>query len=210
MKPYQFIGYWGYGSEDELSVLLNQVETLQLNNVKTFQATFLHSRVIYIGNSFPTFPPNTIAGISASGISTSFDAWVNLSANNSLILAREPFGRVPLYWTQRSQVIWFASQLQLLLPILESPEISIPGLYAYSCFSYVPTPLTPVKKIFAVPAGTELIWQSDSSSGKIFPPQSKSIYPWRESPKQITDEDIAVSQLQTLIKKCNCKNKLLI
>ncbi|MBD6615201.1 asparagine synthase [Komarekiella sp. 'clone 1'] len=200
--PHHFIGYWGYGAQRELETLLTSVEmhaTTPINQLSQ-QENCLHPiwNVAYVGlgkNSLPL--QNQIAAISASGIFTAPDAWVSLQANNCLILGREPFGKVPLYWTQQGQVIWFASQLQLLLQILKQPEVSIPGLYGYSCFSYVPTPLTPVAQVFAVPTGTELVWHNEQSS--VLPkPQSKKIHSWWEASEQLTEE-AAATQLQTLL-----------
>ncbi len=140
-----------------------------------------------------------VAALSASGLFTSPDAWVSMRLNDCLILGREPFGKVPLYWFLCGQVIWFASRLQLLLPIVK-PEVSIPGLYGYNCFSYVPTPLTPVVDVFAVPAGTEVIWQCDGDSGMLSTPKSQQLWEWREAQEQLTDEATAVAQLQMLLK----------
>ncbi|MBD2509738.1 asparagine synthase [Nostoc muscorum FACHB-395] len=239
--PHHFLGYWGYGAQQELEALLNSVlenlspsrgealnfpiwnvvyigleghfgrqqkQDLHAEHLKSrspltplkkggrVEAPFLRG----LGDLLCVSPKNQIAAISASGLLTSPDAWVSLQENNCLILGREPFGKMPLYWTQQGQVIWFASQLQLLLPILQQSEISISGLYGYSCFSYVPTPLTPVKEVFAVTAGTELVWHSDSQSGKLRSPESKNIHSWREAPEQLTDEATAITELQTLLK----------
>ncbi|MEH2264583.1 asparagine synthetase B family protein [Nostoc sp.] len=207
--PHHFLGYWGYGAQHELEALLSSIlENLSPTKGKGVKSQFSPQRnyplpiwnVAYIGidgNSPPL--ENQIAAISASGLFTSPDAWVSLQENNCLILGREPFGKMPLYWTQQGQAIWFASQLQLLLPILQQSEVSIAGLYGYSCFSYVPTPLTPVKEVFAVTAGTELVWH-DRQSGILRSPESKNIHSWREAPKQLTDEATAITELQTLLK----------
>jgi asparagine synthase (glutamine-hydrolysing) len=109
-------------------------------------------------------------------------------------LGREAFGRVSLFWTRQGGVLWFASQLQLLLEVIEKREVNISGLYGYSCFSYVPNPLTPVNEVFSVAAGTEIIWKDVDN------PQVHSIYQWCESKSQIQDENTAVSQLQVLLK----------
>ncbi|NER05696.1 MAG: asparagine synthase, partial [Okeania sp. SIO3C4] len=127
-------------------------------------------------------------------------AWVK-QANNQLILGREPFGRVPLYWVKIEKVIWFASQFKLLLPIISEPSISIPGFYGYTCFSYVPTPLTPVENIFAVPAGTEQIFLEPEI-------QIQRHYDWRENLVKVEDKNNAITQLQTLLK--NAINRQII
>lgn len=162
--------------------------------------------IIYIGNSprsiFSHHHAELLAGISASGIETELhtDVWVKLQGTD-LILGREPFGKVPLYWMQQGEVIWFASRLQLLLTVIENPKVNIPALYGYCCFSYVPNPLTPVNQIFAVTAGEELIWQSQSESQRLTAPISQPLSQWCEAPIQIKDETTAVKQLQTLLQQ---------
>jgi asparagine synthase (glutamine-hydrolysing) len=129
--------------------------------------------------------------ISASGLEN--DCWMRLK-DAGLILGREQFGRTPLYWTEIDSTIWFASHVQLLLPLISSPEIDVAGFYGYSCFSYVPTPLTPVKGIQAVPAGVELFWAVGTLQ-----PVTITCNQWRQGPEQITDEIVAVKQLQDLL-----------
>ena len=120
------------------------------------------------------------------------DAWVQVSSDR-LVLGRDAFGRVPLYWTQIDQVIWFTSRLQALLP-LSSRSVHLPAVYGYSCFSYVPTPLTPVAGIFTVPAGTEQIW---SAIEQLDQPQAQRLKEWREAETLITRETQAIAELQT-------------
>jgi asparagine synthase (glutamine-hydrolysing) len=133
----------------------------------------------------------TPLGISASGLD--LDCWARLKGGD-LILGREPFGRTPLCWVECDATIWFSSHLQLLLPLIPHPEIDLGGLYGYSCFSYVPTPLTPVRGIQAVPAGQELCWSSGHSTPVIIDRDS-----WQQSDTQITDETVAIKQLQDLL-----------
>jgi len=187
MFPYHFIGYWG----DEKKEFFTQTRRGIKRRVKGEKFV---CDVVYIGcESVPSLPENTIAGISAARVFDNLDIWVRLESNR-LILGREAFGRVSLFWTQQKGVIWFASQLQLLLEVIEKPEVSISGLYGYSCFSYVPNPLTAVNEVFSVPAGTEIIWENVDN------PQFRSIHQWCESKSQIQDENTAVSQLQVLLK----------
>jgi asparagine synthase (glutamine-hydrolysing) len=182
-----FIGYWGDKKQEFIA------QRIRGANGGGEEDNWVWN-VVYIGcESVPALTKNTIAAISASGFSDSPDVWVRL-AKNKLILGREAFGRVSLFWTQQGGVIWFASQLQLLLEVIVKPEVSISGLYGYSCFSYVPNPLTPVNEVFSVAAGTEIIFNGVGS------PQVHNIYQWCESKEQIKDENTAVSQLQTLLK----------
>jgi asparagine synthase (glutamine-hydrolysing) len=133
----------------------------------------------------------TPLGIAASGLD--YDCWAKLQGAD-LILGREPFGRTPLYWTEIDATIWFASHLQLLLPLISPPEIDLSGLYGYSCFSYVPTPLTPIQGIQAVPAGVELRWSFGT-----FSPVTISQFQWQQTPTQITEEPVAIDRLQALL-----------
>jgi asparagine synthase (glutamine-hydrolysing) len=130
-------------------------------------------------------------GISASGLG--YDCWIRLK-DAGLILGREPFGRTQLYWTEIESTIWFASHIQLLLPLISTPEIDVAGFYGYSCCSYVPTPLTPIRGIQAVPAGVELSWSVETLQ-----PVTISQNLWQQTPAQITNETVAVKQLQDLL-----------
>jgi asparagine synthase (glutamine-hydrolysing) len=143
----------------------------------------------------PSQPLDQMAISAASGVTdrTQADAWVRIEGDR-LILGRDAFGRVPLYWTLVDDLIWFGSRLQDLLP-LQAPAVHLPALYGYSCFSYVPNPLTPVVGIFAVPAGTEQIWQTPDA-----PPQSVKLQEWRATTEAVTEEGRAVAELQGLLK----------
>ncbi len=167
-----FIGYWGTDTELEAWI----------------------RSLIPTGSALPV---ERIAIAAAYGITDRdrADAWVEMTGDR-LILGREAFGRVPLYWLRKGQSIWFASQLQLLLP-LQDNSVSVPAAYGYSCFSYVPTPLTPVEGIFTVPAGTEQVWQAGEDLDH---PKSIGLQEWREADDLTTDETLAVSELQTLLK----------
>jgi len=199
IRAYDFLGYWGYGNHQKLEICLRKV--LNTATVKQFSQQqnddcFWGVGYINLAESF-TAVNNTkgvIASLSAAGLHETPDAWVKVQ-NESLILGRESFGRVPLYWIQQEKVIWFASRLGLLLPLLETPQVSIPGLYGYSCFSYVPTPLTPVENISAVKAGEELRF-----SGKMLTQTSQRLLEWQEASQLIQDETAAIAQLQTLLK----------
>lgn len=197
IQPYQLIGYWGYGDQKELASFLEKLSNAATAKMFSQSPNNCVWGVAYIGideYKNVTSDAGIIARLSASGLLNSPDAWAKVQ-NDCLILGREPFGRIPLYWTQRGRVIWFASRLQLLLPIVESPQVSIPGLYGYSCFSYVPTPLSPVADIFAVPAGMELTWQ-----GQTLTFTSQRLLEWQEAPVLLQDEREATFQLQTLLK----------
>ncbi len=195
MKTDGFVGYWGRDSSLEFETILRKITVGKSTKVLTTNLTANQWGVGYLGKGEISTPTakNIIASVSASGFNHSADVWVKLE-NDCLILGREPFGRVPLYWLEIEGVIWFASQLQLLLPLLAKPEVNLAGLYGYSCFSYFPNPLTPVKGIFAVEAGTEISWHPDGKQA------IKRYYQWRESTDKINDEKEAIARLQILLK----------
>ncbi|MEO1375051.1 MAG: asparagine synthetase B family protein [Cyanobacteria bacterium J06635_10] len=210
----EILGYWGYGNLSELETLLSKV--LSKASVEKGLQQVKYQNQNCVGAlarwSFTNNPSITGEGIvkkkdfcqvslSAAGIRELPDAAIKF-VNKRLILSRDCFGRLPLYWFRQQQVIWFASRLQFLLPILESPQVSIPGFYGYNCFSYVPTPFTPVENIFTVPPGYEIVWEI-TDDGEIQNLKDNAIqnsYEWRETKNLIRDEKTAISQLQSLLK----------
>ncbi len=195
-----FLGYWGYGNQQELEAKLKIIcpKSIPKNSRNDSHHIDLIWNVINVSTS--NNPDGKIASLSASGLHQFSDAWVSLTENQGLILGREPFGRVPLFWMKQGEVIWFSSQLKFLLSIVEHPEINHSALYGYSCFSYVPTPLTPITEIQVISAGTEFIWKADKQHQMINFSRSRSLHQWKENPEKINDERLAVSQLQTLLK----------
>lgn len=125
-------------------------------------------------------------------------SWVQVGNTGELQLGRDPFGRVPLYWMQQNDVIWFASRMELLLPLSDAPvSIDLAALYGYACFSYVPTPLTPIQSIRAVPAGTRQVWQLDLLGMATLTHAQYRSLEWQAGLPEISDEGTAIVQLQT-------------
>jgi asparagine synthase (glutamine-hydrolysing) len=186
----RIIGYWGGGQQAELEKRLSYAVNAAGESPST------HPQYSASQN-----PNGAFWGMAClrptEGEGAGPDAWIRVD-EQTLIMGREPFGRVPLYWMQMDQVIWFASHLSLLLPIVDGIEISLPAVYGYSCFSYVPTPLTPVAGIFTIPTGVEQTWTFQN--GAIAPPQWQRSLEWQESPQPLEDEPTAIDQLQTLLK----------
>ncbi len=197
----EVFGYWGPGSceetEERLARSLEQIATtasrftLQhlTNNNKTGSTGAMacwgdHARLKQSAAS-----GLIVASLAASGLPTDRDIAVEVS-RDSLRLKRDSFGRAVLYWTRISDVIWFASRLELLLPILESRNIAIDGLYGYGCFSFVPAPLTPIENVFAVQSGSETVWLLGDDSGDDcgLSRETVSTQEWIESNQQIVDE----------------------
>ncbi|BAZ09359.1 asparagine synthase [Calothrix sp. NIES-4071] len=187
LDNYHFVGYWGYDSHQELVSLCRKIKKQHHKLLSNTQHSSLSTQYLTWN----------IVSLSASGMHDFSDAWVR-PEDSTLVLGREPFGRVPLYWMQQGQVIWFASQVQLLLPLIQAPEVNINALYGYHCFSYVPTPVTPVSQIHAIEAGYELSWNYNNN--KITFLQRKQLFQWQQAPDLIYDETDAVKELQVLLK----------
>lgn len=201
----QFIGYWGYGRRGELEARLSKAIDSHSIRKQIPEIPVEENNHLPIGNiANLSFDQETAfsqeCSLSASGLEHCADVWVRLQANDCLVLGREPFGRVQLYWLKQEETIWFASRSQFLLSLLENPQVNIAGLYGYTCFSYVPTPLTPVTDVYTIPAGSELTWKCHQDLGVILPPVSRQIYEWKQSSTQISDEQTAINQLQLLLK----------
>jgi len=192
MKPNfpQLIGYWGHGYTIKLETLLKANSPTQAIRKQKSQAT---SEPLWgIAYVSVTQISDSNFSISASG-QNSADVWVEMEGDN-LILGRGIFGRVTLYWTKIEQVIWFASRLQLLLPLIATPQVDIDAVYGYSCFSYVPTPLTPIAGIQALPPGKQQIWSNPDQF------ETKHLHKWESNRELIRDETEAIAQLQTKLK----------
>jgi asparagine synthase (glutamine-hydrolysing) len=162
---HRFIGCWGVDAHQHLT---------QLISTDGWQVRSLGER---------------FQGLSASGLAE-LDAWACVR-DGALVLGREPFGRVPLYWREVEGRIWFSSHLKLLLPLAQNC-VSLPALYGYSCFSYAPVP--PVEGISAIAAGTEQIWTAEKST-------IVRHYEWRQAATQLAEEAIAIPRLQALLKE---------
>lgn len=185
-----FIGYWSQRTHSDPP---DYFKTL------TAQASFNcalpgKSRAAVIGwgdNCIYNYLDERITvSLSAGGINDRYDTRAVLS-NEGLALSRDPFGRVTLFWCQLGERVWFSTSLQLLLPLLEKRTVTLAALYGYSCFSYVPEPLTPIEGIAALPAGCQLDLPG--------PHSAKRYFDWQESAELISDESVAVTQLQTLL-----------
>jgi asparagine synthase (glutamine-hydrolysing) len=78
-----------------------------------------------------------------------------------LVVARDPFGIKPLYWSARGGLLSFASELKALMmvPGFER-EIDLDALEAFLAFNSIPSPLTIYRGARKLPAGHRLVWQA--------------------------------------------------
>ncbi|NET49109.1 MAG: asparagine synthase [Merismopedia sp. SIO2A8] len=219
--PQQWVGYWGYGPAPHLTQQLQHlIHTAQQQSRPQIaqQSWKRYGLDLEEPTLRPLSKPITIT-LSAAGLSSDDngrtqgltqalppDVWVQMS-DTHLVLSRQGFGRVPLYWMQQEHVIWFATRLQLLLPLLhlttsQPPPINPAALYGYSCLSYIPTPLSPIDGIMSVAAGTEERWGIAELGAKLGGVEYLSPHVpvlWQEHPDQINDEEEAIAQLQGLL-----------
>jgi len=77
-----------------------------------------------------------------------------------LFLARDHFGIKPLYYSERSGKLAFASEIKALLQVPEiEARINMQALHQYLTFLWVPDPLTMFDGIRKLEAGHYAIWQ---------------------------------------------------
>ena len=95
-----------------------------------------------------------------------FALWDN--HRQELLVARDPFGVKPLYYTENQDGFYFASELKslLLLPSL-SPELNYDALFRTIVFLWSPGPETVMKNILKLEPGSYLIVKNNKIINKI-------------------------------------------
>jgi len=79
----------------------------------------------------------------------------------TLVLARDPLGVKPLFWSADRGSVWFASELQALKATgapLGSPDVV--ALAQFLTFLWIPDPRTPYSGGHSLPPGAMLTWQN--------------------------------------------------
>src|SRR5919202_3557928 len=189
-KPSHFIGYWG---QTDLTKTLSRLVPDYCIRQGKLSEWAIASESVLAGD---TVTLNACGRFGPTDLPS--DAWAQVEAGQ-LRLGRDPFGRVPLYWMRSQETIWFSTQMQLLLPLIDSPQVSPIALHSYACFSYVPTPLTGIEQIASVAAGTEMIWEIPDA--KAVPKVQSLQSAWQEAPQLLRSEDEAIAQLQVLLQQ---------
>ncbi len=169
-----FVGSWGA----DLDILINA------NPAESWQKVTVDRIAIDAGK-----------GILTDSGTDNGDAWAK-AESTTITLGRQAFGRVSLYWCQTEQGLWFATRLRWLLPLVKW-EIDPIAVYSYACFSYVTTPLTPIKSIHAIAAGEIQTWEQ----GQIDPTKRPclTLSHWQEQETLLNDEATAIKELRTLL-----------
>lgn len=184
LQSQSILGYWGIGQTRFLTTQLNAITAL-----------YLTPSIWYSSSAETTEITWQVATNQASSQS---NARVELSTT-SFTLEPDLFGRSPLYWAQLGQVIWFSSDWRWLLPLLPQATINLAATYGYACFSYVPTPSTPISEVQAIPAGMRHTWTTQTGDRILAPPNSTPAMEWREATPPLDDEQVAIAQLQPLL-----------
>ena len=82
--------------------------------------------------------------------------------DKALILARDRFGKKPLYYAQFKDVFLFASEIKSILKHPEvSKEINLKGMMKYFAYDYIPAPCTIFKGISKLEAGFYATFQNN-------------------------------------------------
>ena len=94
-----------------------------------------------------------------------------------LILARDPFGKKPLFLHQSGQNLFFASEIKSLLVNPEiKAKVNIDAVWDYLSYRYVPGPATLFEGITKLPPGSLAIWQHGRLSTQRYysPPDARN------------------------------------
>ena len=96
----------------------------------------------------------------------SFVIWDTLK--NELVLARDPFGIKPLYYTYQNNIFYFASQIKSILSIQNIKfSKSNAGICSYFMFGNVIDPFTIYNEIKSLEKGTLLVINNEGIKKKI-------------------------------------------
>jgi asparagine synthase (glutamine-hydrolysing) len=86
-------------------------------------------------------------------------------SRRELLLARDRFGKKPLYYASVGRTLVFGSELKALLEHPVCPrELDLDSLARYLAFEYVPTPHSIFAGVNKLPAGHVLKWRDGASS----------------------------------------------
>lgn len=113
--------------------------------------------------------------------------------NRSLVLARDRFGKKPLFYTETPRGMFFASELKSLLQVPEiEPDINRNVVGDYMMLGYVPTPASIFDGIQKLKAGHYLVFHDGYTS-------IRNYWSLRYSPKLDLDEHELTDMLESEI-----------
>lgn len=106
-----------------------------------------------------------------------------------LLLARDRFGKKPLYYAETPRGLWFGSELKCLRTAGLALDIDPDALRLYFQLNYIPDPLSAYKQVRKLPAGS---WMTYSLAGKV---ASKRYWrlpvPAESEPSQSSEQTVA-------------------
>jgi asparagine synthase (glutamine-hydrolysing) len=115
------------------------------------------------------------------------------ASEQQLLLARDPLGEKPLYFTSNGREFLFASELKALLRVGRvRRQIDPTALDDYLAYGYVPAPRTIYGSVSKLPAGHRLLVRG----GRI--DLSRYWYPWSDTRLDVTETE-AARELMTLL-----------
>jgi asparagine synthase (glutamine-hydrolysing) len=111
-----------------------------------------------------------------------------------LLLARDRMGKKPLYWTQRGDRLWFASELEALWKALpEKPRPDLAAISRYLGLHYIPSPRTAFEGVHKLPAGHYLTFENGHA-------EVKRYWTLQYGPRhQHINEEAAVEEVRSLL-----------
>jgi asparagine synthase (glutamine-hydrolysing) len=81
--------------------------------------------------------------------------------NQKVFLARDRFGEKPLFLLEDCEGVYFASEIKALLQLPRpKPEVSLPAVWDFLAYRYVPGPRTLFEGIRKLPPGTCATWEN--------------------------------------------------
>jgi len=108
--------------------------------------------------------------------------------SRQLLLARDRFGKKPLYYAHTSRGLWFGSELKCLHAAGVPQDLDHEALRLYFQFSYIPDPRTPFTSVKKLPPGTWLLALPDGKikTGRYWrlPPPTEQFPPGQPQPSE--------------------------
>lgn len=80
--------------------------------------------------------------------------------NERLLLARDRFGKKPLFWSRDDRGFYFGSEIKAILAAGFKPSFAEENLSEYLALGYVPTPRTMFRGIYQIPPGSYAVVDS--------------------------------------------------
>ena len=102
------------------------------------------------------------------------------SVRERLVLARDRFGKKPLFLCHRDGLLAFASEIKSLLQLEQvKPEVDLSVIGSYLLYRYVPGPSTLYKGVVKLPPGSVGVWEKGEWTVEEYykPPDSRATCP---------------------------------